>query len=527
MVTIQKYKKKGQIFLLLAMFASIQIVGCGGKSKKTTPKEILARSGSEVESTSIKYLDRDPVISAAGDRILYVSGRESTSTKINLKVYRIDWPTSQAPKEAIRLTNEDLGQEEEVALSPNGQLAAIEAVKDSQKDIFLQPIVAEGAPSQATVPLTKNKNIETIGEFSPDSKYFAWISRSGTKSQFHMVSISQALQNPLGASIQIGSDFSGLGILVWLPTTDPSTYRLLLGKSGTAGMFSFDEAQFTDPNSITLKTVTLPSPFTNGVILKKGSKLRASKKHIFLVQDVTGSISETMERVGDAPVPQNGKKEKTASFSKTLVFDHSSYAAVPIQDPQGEPIGTDTLAISWNSEGSFGVLLNRSYYQCQEDPKPVFGTGILFADSKEVSPSTLPKFVRKSVRFAGIENVPVKPVPPKDPDESKLPEQWRFVLKDGFCGRKIENENIFERMDHQITHLAVNSLATQDQMRMVYASRFVPRVDSKCEIKGGDLEVRAMEWKDKSATFFSPSPNRALIKNAPAQEGECTVYWSP
>jgi hypothetical protein len=508
------------------MFSTFGFIGCGGKPKKATPKEILGRSGSQVESTPFQYVDKEPTISATGERILYISGRDSTEGQINQKVFRIDWPLNQAPKDSKRLTNTDLGQEQEVALSPDGNYAVIGALKDLQKDLFLQPIDSDGTPVRSPIPLTQSKDFEDNGEFSPDSKYFAWVTRVGTKSEIRMISTSEVAQNLAlpEAKLQVGDTFEGQAHLVWIPTDDSKSYRILIARSKVGNLYKFEEALFSDPKNITFKPISLPSPYDQGVVLKKGVKLTANKRQLFLVQDLSGSSQESVERVGDAPLSENGSKEKSAVFSKILGFDHATFNSLILQDNNQEPLGIDTLSTSWNVEGRFGLLLNRSYFRCQEDAKPDFGTAILWADLSDISTSTPPKFTRKTFRFAGINNQDPKGKEPTDPDPATLPESWLFSLKDGFCGRRIQ-EGLLERIDNQINYLSMNALATQNQFRMVYSSRFVPRVDSKCELKAGDLEVRALEWQENQATFYPLSPNRAPIKNAPTQERSCQVYW--
>lgn len=512
--------------IFLPILSMIGFIGCGSKSKKAVPKEILGRSGSQVESTSFQFVDRDPVISASGDRILYISGRESSEEQIRLKVFRIDWPLSQAPKETQRLTNTDLGQEQEVSLSPDGNYAVIGALKNMQKDLYLQPIAPDTEVLKSPIPLTQNKDYDNNGEFTHDSKYFAWVARVGTKSEIRMVSVSQVVQKPdaLSENIRVGEAFDGQAYLTWIPTNEGAPYRLVIAKSKVGSLFTLEEGQFTDPNNVSLKSIALPKPLDQGIILKKGIKITANKKNLFLVQDMSGATQESIERVGDAPALENGAKEKSAVFSKLLAFDHASFTTVTLQDGTQEPHGIETLGSAWNLEGQFGLILNRSYFRCQEDPKPAFGTGILWAELSSSSPSNSAVYKRKTVRFSGIQGQPMTGRQPVDPDSDGLLENWIFTLKDGFCDRRLDGE-MLQQIDNQINTLSLNSSATQGQFRMVYSSRFVPRVDSKCELKAGDLEVRAMEWKENQATFHSLTPNRAVLKNASPLEVPCRVYW--
>ena len=520
------FSSKLKKILALHVVISLSGLGCGEKTTKIDPKEAPSRGGSQVESTSFQYFDSEPVISATGDRFLYISGRESSSTSINLKAYRVEWPLNESPKTPTRLTGEELGQEQEVALSPSGQYAVVAVLKNSQKNLYIQTIVPLGVSLPPSIPLSSGKEQETIGAFSPDSKYFAWISRLGMKSQVRMVSVSEFIKSPTDWSLQynVGTEFLGEGRLAWIPTDDGLTYRIFLAKSKIGGLFTFEEAQFTSPTQISVKSVNLPVPYDAGIILKKNIKLSATKRYLFMIQDLAGTSQEAVERIGDASVAQGESKEKTAILSRALAFDHSDYSMLPMQGPGQDPLGIDTLGMSWSQKGQFGLMLTRSFFRCQEDPKPAFGTGILWTDTAEISAKIPPKIVRKTVRFMGIEGQEVKSKGPTDPDESKLPESWLFGFKEGFCQRKIEG-GLFQRIDNQINHLTINDLAVSDEFRLVYVSRFVPRVDSKCELKSGDLEVRAMEWKNNEAVFHALTPNRALIKNASSQDGACAVYW--
>jgi hypothetical protein len=507
-------------------------LGCGKSSKSKAAKEIPPRSGGEVESTSIQYYDGDPDISASGERIVYISGRESSGTNLSIKAFRAEWPQGGQPQNVRRVTSTDLGQEREVVLSPDGNLAVIGATQAGQKNLYLQSLTEAKNPQA----LTSDKLIETIGEFSPDSRLFMWTVREGLKARVKVIEIKQTQSTSSDGStvstyaadpatlVSLGAEVEGQVLVTWAPTATATSYKVILAKSTSGNIYNLEVATFAGVASVAaaeVKPLKLPAPYTNGIPLKKGSKLRATLKSLVFTVETGSSTFATIERVGDAPVGEKETKEKIGVLSKPVIFDESTLVEIPLPAATSEPLGFDALGAGFSSDGTFGVILSRSLFKCAEDLGAQYGLGIVLANLKDASVPV--KTSRWTMRLEEIIGYPKAATPPLEPQKKASPEQWSFGLVEGFCKKTIFPETL-QRLDQNISQIVINGKATSDKFRMVYASRFVPRVDRKCELKVGDLEVRAMEWSSK-ATVYEIAPNRADIKHAEALDIPCLVYW--
>ncbi len=508
-------------------------LGCGKSSKSKSAKEIPPRSGGEVESTSIQFYDGDPVLSASGERIAYISGRESTGSSLSIKAFRADWPQGGQPQNVRRVTGTDLGQEREVVLSQDGTLAVVGATKAGQKDLYLQSLNEAKSPQA----LTSDKLVETIGEFSPDSRLFMWTVRDGLKARAKLIEIKQATSTNTDGStitsftadpatlVTLGTDVEGQVLATWAPTTTANSYKVILAKSTSGNIFTLEETTFNGVAEVAtavLKPIRLPAPYTNGLALKKGSKLKATLKTLAFTVETGSSTVASIERVGDAPVGEKETKEKIGVLSKPVVFDGTTLVEIPLPAATSEPLGFDALATAFSSDGTFGVILSRSLVKCVEDIGAQYGLGVVLADLKDLAVPV--KTTRWTLRLQEIIGYSKEAKPPLEPQNKISPEPWSFGLIEGFCKKSIFPET-HQRLDQNISQLVINDKATSDKFRMVYASRFVPRVDRKCELKVGDLEVRAIEWGESKATVYEIAPNRADIKHAEALDIPCNVYW--
>lgn len=496
------------------------VFGCGKSSKSKVSKEVPTRSGGEVESTSIQFYDGEPILSATGERIAYVSGRTSTPTSLSIKAFWADWPLGGKPQSPRRVTSVDLGQEREISMSPDGTLMVLGVTQSGQKDLYLQTLNEVKQPQA----LTSDKSLETIGEFSPDSRLYAWTVREGTKTRVKVIAITTASTVDPTTVVTLGADFDGQIAVTWVPTSTANTYKLLLTKTASGNLSSFEDASFstiTELSSIALVPIKLPAPYSNGISLKRGSKPKATLKSLILTVEMGSSIQETIERVGDAPVPEKFTKEKIGVQSKVQVFDWKTLEVVPLTTASSEPIGFDALATSFAGDGKFGVILSRSLFKCTEDEAAQYGLGVLLADLNDSAAT--PKTSRYTIRLQEISGYPRDARAPLEVEKKTVPEPWVFSFSSGFCGKTLA-PGLIQKIDQNITQVAINEKATQDKFRLVYSSRFVPRVDRKCETKIGDLEVRALEWAG-SPTVYEIAPNRAEIVHASAIEVPCNVYW--
>ncbi len=75
--------------------------GCGGSKASEDNTGTPIRTGTKLESISVQYSESNPNISAAGDKITFVSGKllEGQTAPI-LKSYKVDWADASAPAAA-------------------------------------------------------------------------------------------------------------------------------------------------------------------------------------------------------------------------------------------------------------------------------------------------------------------------------------------------------------------------------------------------------------------------------------------
>ena len=151
------------IFIPIIIFALLQ-VGCSSQAANDSVDSSSGpiRNGRSVTSADKSYLDLQPSISSAGDKLVFLSSRGDHLGF--LRAYKYDVGT-----EAVtRLTALAAGNEVKVVLSGDGSKAAVYSVEDSGNKLQVYDYDNPRDP----IPLTTGlESIEIIGFRHPHPRF--------------------------------------------------------------------------------------------------------------------------------------------------------------------------------------------------------------------------------------------------------------------------------------------------------------------------------------------------------------------
>ena len=149
-------------------------INCG-KSKKSSPiPSDQVRKGISIKSVSSKYYDGAPSISSKGDRIVFLSGRDlSTSEtssvllKDSMSVFKYDLSSSTDPVLVFSST-EQVGFVEKSSISPNGEWILIVTNTGGKSKIFVQKFSSENViRKELDMPVKSDGVFVSNAIFSP------------------------------------------------------------------------------------------------------------------------------------------------------------------------------------------------------------------------------------------------------------------------------------------------------------------------------------------------------------------------
>jgi hypothetical protein len=461
--------------VVCAAVAMPLIVACGGTDSDTIDEVDPQVGGSPIESVDVSFADSHPSISSDGQRIVYVTGRESTPDVPVLKAYKSDWPTGGAPGAGARVTASDIGTERWAAVSPDGAWVAILAVAaGGQVDLYLQEYAGT-----KLVRVTENADVESRVSFSADSKLLTWLSRTpaGTPSAW-VTTVGAAAAAAKAASAEGEQPVAA----AFLPAAGGG-YRLALALPNEANDRRSD---------------WMTRDFTTPADAAGAAKTEWTKDHLVDL-DVPVAAAGATAILTDRVIPTGGPDGAQASLVTGAAGDpplgilavaKPFFAAVDGGKPTTFTYvpGFDTLAASLTADGASAFFLMRNAYRCDAAAAVAYGTFVVTTGVDGTGPT---KYF--TPRVAGAEG-----------GFDVLNDICVNARADGTAGA----------LDTRLSELAVNAGATATTFRALYVTRFSMAFAGKdCSHRNGDTEVFALDVDGEKQTIQPVSAHSVELES--------------
>ena len=458
--------------LVISAVLSLSMAGCGATTTTEPPAVDSQRSGSSLETFGPKYNDSKPILSADGTHIVFISGRDSTDQAVALKIYKADWPQGGDPTSPTRVTSgDDLGFEQEAALSQDGQWVALVAAKDGQTDLYLQDYAGTKSP----VRVTNDAAVESHPTFSPDAKLIAWVSRAADTglSSVQLVALGDGSAAALAQQFTVTTADEDVRQVFWVPTGN-SSYELATGAG--AGALTYSLRTFSAADQATQATRT---DWLKDLLVQTTIAPVAASANVVLVRKDLSSERVLSTKVGDA-----------VDAPSSMLVQTEPVFAVPGTSTVtrfSDPPGYETLGAAMASDGKTAFLVTQQVYKCVGDASDSYGAALVLAPSDVSAPTRL------SPRLAA--------------------DGTSFELVQGYCDRKRADGTV-GRIDDKIADLALNAQATQTKYRLAYVTRFTTKFDENCALKSADPEIMVVDVDGDKKVIKPLSLNRAPVTDA-------------
>jgi hypothetical protein len=131
---------------------TIPLLTSCGEAKDLIPEiDAPERRGQVASPVDFEFVDTDPSLSADGQNIVFLSGRQKVSKAFKYQIGQSE--------DAQRLTNEDLGVENAAVLSPSGEVVALVTTNDGKSTLYAQSYATDSAR-------TKVAEIDGVWDFN-------------------------------------------------------------------------------------------------------------------------------------------------------------------------------------------------------------------------------------------------------------------------------------------------------------------------------------------------------------------------
>lgn len=371
-------------FLLLNIVFIATFISCGGGSKVDDDIIIGEKPGPfKID----RYLDYSLVTSDELTKGIFISGRDLAKNKGDdklaqeTKLFKIDLGDTAATPS--RVTDIDLGSEQQVALSGDGKWVAIIARSKGIKKLYLQSYVLNNKRVELTAHVAENHDVKDV-VFSNKSPYIlAYRTESkttdGTKNIF-LVKFDATSDEITDTSIQLSykipkNSASEIGFSEIPGVSTASTYDLVvqnkiedLATSSTTYKFekySFATLEATTPLPTAIETDTSLLRILPGVRHSSNNKLHMIK-------------SLTPDEYGDSITPIGDSENKIKEFAKEKVLNlELAPGAVPTEITNEV---TNPIYMSVVSDDSARLIYGTERIACK-DRKEYRGSAILINDT--------------------------------------------------------------------------------------------------------------------------------------------------
>lgn len=469
----------GAAGMLVAIIA-VSVSACGKKSTRKTAIEPPQLSGTAFASYSLKYTDKNPVLSADGARLVFVSGRGSEESNAVFKVYKLAWATGTNPDPAAvqRATTAELGRETAAAISPDGKWIAISSSVGSENAVYVQSFDTAGGER-----LVKKTSDRISGlMFSPDSRVVMWLASSQSGVKVEMADIGTAATDAVSA-VQSIAAVTAAASAVWVGSD--VGYAVAVAEAGASTVINrYAFTTLADLATVTGEVVSQDEQ------LDKSIMMTANAEMLGFVNVVPRSWRMLVERFGKEEDPQ-----PTIPVTNQLRWTAATAGAT---SEAADPFGYETRQVSLGADSSAFFSLNRNFYLCEGDTAALFGSDIVTLNLGDKSLTRM--------------------VPRIKADGSG------FEMAAGLCDN-LDDSGVRRRMDDRITEFAVNGNATGSVFRMAYVTAMSIYFDANCGLKLGDPEIYLVEGTADAKTIFHLSGNQVPLASDARPEGAeaCTL----
>lgn len=437
---------KKPFFLLLVLM----LTACGGSSARKKKPETGGpeRRGVTVSIVDLKYYDSLPSLTSDGDKVAFISGR-SGKRQAYLKTLSSDSDASRILPET-----QDLGEELEVAVAPNGTFVVILSFDGSNYSIHLKKL-----DSGEAVELSKDAQRKSDIGISPDSLYvsFAKIGENADK-EIYVGKIAAGLTS---ATLQrLGSDNKSY-LPKWNSST-PNQQLLAFRRGELIGQTEILRYSFTTDQD----TAALEPEVLGSSVLGEKNLLTGGNTYGYFVKDANNQNEvKTRSSLGDAETLET--VNVLSEPERILLSDASSETV--------EPSGFRIRDISVNAGGDFAAWVTQVRIRCK-DKNPRYGS-VLYTYQAGNGTQTM--------------NLPVL--------ESEAA-GWTLE-EESVCIQSLEGKSAF-KIDDRINRVVLNSAATPASYTIVYESQF-----SQDDSALGDREIRALSVQGSEIKFYDISNN--------------------
>lgn len=484
-------------------------VGCNKATKGQSVSAEIARAGRTLIPTGLRYSDLGPSISDAGDRIVFTSGRDSSSTPV-LKSYKITWASQAAPGETKRVTNVDIGYEREAILSPDGQWILLASLSANQVDIYIQSFDDE----TAAIRVTSDSAVETQLSFSPDSQMVAWLSTDSTSGEtaVKVAKIGAGTAIDLSDVRQLPTESEHVDQVFWLPAESGAVKPYILvtasesaESSGTSDLKQHAFAALGDISGVTGVS------WLKGVRLVPNSRPAVTASNAVMVEQVIDSSAQALQLgTGTTSSSPNYAPLKSAPIFVNVpdakILDRYGYSS----GSSNPPPGFDVRSVGLTGDGANALVLAGVFFRCSGDTSDQFGTTFAWAKLDATQPYSM---FNPLLSLGGV----------TEPN-AKVSEAYSFAATD-LCSNRQTASGLSGHIDDQISTFVINGQATKSVYRVVYVTRATAKLDKTCNLSAGDQEIWALDVNASGQNFYSISNNHdpSVLDGNTLVQGECRL----
>lgn len=160
---------------LIVVLVAALIASCSSSKKKTETASVSGRKGDVLTNYDKKYFDAQPAISADGEKVAFISGRDGND---QLKVYK----TTIASVDVVRATDsDDLGIETDVRINAGGDWLLIKAVREGKEELWLQSFGDNTLRSQVPLDAEMTPSEFLIGPGTTPFVFYVQVDQDGAK----------------------------------------------------------------------------------------------------------------------------------------------------------------------------------------------------------------------------------------------------------------------------------------------------------------------------------------------------------
>lgn len=326
---------------------------CGGTKKETVQANPPLRQGEKLGQVDLKWVDVEPVLSADGQKVVFVSGREGAT-----KIYVKDLSKSEA---AARITSGD-GTETHPAINANGSLISFFSSENGSLKLWVQS-TADANRKIEIKPSEGSSILARTAYFSPMDSLLLFFEKDTAGSIKQQVTKLTDTGTEITASAPAALSF-GEGEIAWAQWWQVGSGFVTVAPK-TDGSPEFRRVGFT---SETLSDAALTTwgagkleRLTASIFNAFGDNIAFAQKLVSREKEIEPYGDQTSEEKGKIPV-QNRLRLLNAAGTITDL----------------ETTQTEVLDAEGTDDGKYLVVLGYEYLGCKF--RQVYGATIVVHD---------------------------------------------------------------------------------------------------------------------------------------------------